>query len=67
MYKVHRTMDNTKKTNLMISQSSSTVLLESSPPSDATPSLGGEGMLTDDCLLAASWALSYKVVEGKMV
>lgn len=42
----------------MISQSSSTVLVDSSPASDATPSLGGKGMLTDDCLLAASWALS---------
>ena len=47
-----------KLTNLMISQSSSTVLVDSSPPSDAAPSLGGKGMLTDDCLLAASWALS---------
>lgn len=44
--------------NLMISHSSSTVLFSSGPPSAATPSLGDEGNLTDDSLLAASWALN---------
>ena len=64
---VYKTTNKFEFTNLMISQSSSTVFLDSSPPSAATPSFGGREIWTGDRLLAASWVLSWKMIGVKNI